>query len=88
MVWWFDLKTSATVWSFGTQNHRDGFLSWTSKPRGGGVIEPPLEMVHRLKINQGILDEARMHKHTYEAYKDMIKVEIKLLQLCLRFTRH
>jgi hypothetical protein len=25
-----------------------------------------------------------MHKHTYEAYKDMIKVEIKLLQLCLR----
>jgi hypothetical protein len=29
-----------------------------------------------------------MHKHTYEAYKDMIKVEIKLLQLCLRFTRH
>jgi hypothetical protein len=25
-----------------------------------------------------------MHKHTYEEYKDMIKVEIKLLQLCLR----
>jgi hypothetical protein len=25
-----------------------------------------------------------MHKHTYEAYKDMIKVDIKLLQLCLR----
>jgi hypothetical protein len=25
-----------------------------------------------------------MHKHTYEAYKDIIKVEIKLLQLCSR----
>jgi hypothetical protein len=25
-----------------------------------------------------------MNKHTYEAYKDMIKVEIKLIQLCLR----
>jgi hypothetical protein len=25
-----------------------------------------------------------MHKQTYEAYKDMIKVEIKLLQLVLR----
>jgi hypothetical protein len=34
-----------------------------------------------------ILDEARMHKHTYEAYKDMIKVEIKLLQLYLEITR-
>jgi hypothetical protein len=25
-----------------------------------------------------------MHKHTYKAYKDMIKVEIKLLQFYLR----
>jgi hypothetical protein len=25
-----------------------------------------------------------MHKHTYEAYKNMIKVEIKLLQLGLK----
>jgi hypothetical protein len=25
-----------------------------------------------------------MHKHTYEAYKDMIKVEIRLLQCYLR----
>jgi hypothetical protein len=23
-----------------------------------------------------------MHKHTYEAYKDIIKVEFKLLQFC------
>jgi hypothetical protein len=38
-------------------------------------------------MNRGILDEATMHKHTYEAYKDIIKVEIKLLQLCLRITR-
>jgi hypothetical protein len=28
-----------------------------------------------LKINRGILDEARMRKHTYEAYKDKFKVE-------------
>jgi hypothetical protein len=28
-----------------------------------------------------------MRKHTYEAYKDMIKVEIMLLQLYLRITR-
>jgi hypothetical protein len=27
----------------------------------------------------GILDKARMHKYTYEAYKDKIKVEIMLL---------
>jgi hypothetical protein len=26
-------------------------------------------------LDQGILDEARMHKHTYKAYKDKIKVE-------------
>jgi hypothetical protein len=32
-------------------------------------------VVHLLKINQGILDEARIHKRTYEAYKDKIKVE-------------
>jgi hypothetical protein len=38
-------------------------------------------------MNQGILDEARMHKHTYEAYKDMIKVEIILLQFVLEITR-
>jgi hypothetical protein len=31
--------------------------------------------VHLLKIDRGIVDEARMHKHTYEAYKDKIKVE-------------
>jgi hypothetical protein len=43
--------------------------------------------VHHLKIDLGILNKARMHKHTYEAYKDMIKVEIKLLQLCLEITR-
>jgi hypothetical protein len=35
----------------------------------------------------GILNEARIHKHTYESYKDMNKVEIKLLQLCLGITR-
>jgi hypothetical protein len=29
----------------------------------------------------------RMHKHTYEAYKDMIKIDIKLLQLGLNITR-
>jgi hypothetical protein len=28
-----------------------------------------------------------MHKQTYEAYKDMIKVDIKLLQLGLNITR-
>jgi hypothetical protein len=49
------------------------------------VIEPPLKSgVRRHKINRGILDEARMHKHTY---KIIIKVEIKLLQLCLEITR-
>jgi hypothetical protein len=52
------------------------------------VIEPSLKSgVHRLKINQGILDEARMHKHTYKAYRIIIKVEIQLLQLCLEMTR-
>jgi hypothetical protein len=40
--------------------------------------------VYRLKINRRILDKVRMHKHTYEAYKDITNVEIKLLQLCLR----
>jgi hypothetical protein len=30
-----------------------------------------------LKINRGILGEVRMLKHTYKAYKTMIKVEIK-----------
>jgi hypothetical protein len=40
--------------------------------------------VCRLKINWGILDAARMHKHSYEAYKDMIKVYIMLLQLYFR----
>jgi hypothetical protein len=44
------------------------------------VIEPPLKSgVRHLKINRGILDKARMHKHTYKAYRIMIKVEIKLL---------
>jgi hypothetical protein len=39
------------------------------------VTEPPQKWgVYRLKINREILDEARMSKHTYEAYKDMIKV--------------
>jgi hypothetical protein len=39
------------------------------------VTEPPQEWgVHHLKIDRGILDEARMHKHTYEAYKTKIKV--------------
>jgi hypothetical protein len=28
-------------------------------------------------IDRGILDEVRIHKHTYEAYKYMIKVKIK-----------
>jgi hypothetical protein len=52
------------------------------------MTEPPLKSgVHRLKINQGILNEAKMHKHTYKAYKIMIKIEIKLLQLCLDITR-
>jgi hypothetical protein len=31
-----------------------------------------------------ILDEARMHQTHIKAYKTMIKVEIKLLQLVLR----
>jgi hypothetical protein len=44
------------------------------------VTEPPQKWgVHHLKIDQGILDEVRIHKQTYETYKDMIKVEIKLL---------
>jgi hypothetical protein len=52
------------------------------------MTEPPQKWgVHHLKINREILDEARMHKHTYEAYKDMIKVEIMLLQLILEITR-
>jgi hypothetical protein len=53
------------------------------------VTEPPQKLgVCRLKINRGILDEARMHKHTYKAYKIRIKVnKIKLLQLCLEITR-
>jgi hypothetical protein len=56
---------------------------------GCPVKELPQKLgICRIKIYQGILDEVRMHKHTYEAYKDMIKVEIMLLELCLRFTRH
>jgi hypothetical protein len=52
------------------------------------VTEPPQKWgVRHLKINQGILEEARMLQLTYDAYKDMIKVEIKLLQLCLDITR-
>jgi hypothetical protein len=52
------------------------------------VTEPPMKCgVHHLKIDRGILDEARMDKHTYEAYKGMIKVAIKLLQLYLEITR-
>jgi hypothetical protein len=43
--------------------------------------------VHHLKIDWGIPDEARMHKHTYATYKDVIKVLIKLLHLCLENTR-
>jgi hypothetical protein len=35
MVCWFDHKTTATVWWFGTQNHYDSFLVWTSKRMGG-----------------------------------------------------
>jgi hypothetical protein len=53
------------------------------------VTEPPWKWgVCHLKIDRGILDEARMHKHTYKIYKDMIKVEIKLLQLCLEVIRY
>jgi hypothetical protein len=49
------------------------------------VTEPPKKWgVHHLKINRGILDKARVRKHTYEAYKDIIKVEIMLLQLVFR----
>jgi hypothetical protein len=45
------------------------------------VIESPQKwVVCHLKIDRWILDEARMHKHIYEAYKIMIKVLIKLLQ--------
>jgi hypothetical protein len=45
------------------------------------MIEPPHNQgICCIKIDRGILDEARMHNHTYEAYKDMIKVEIMLLQ--------
>jgi hypothetical protein len=52
------------------------------------MIEPPQKWgVRRLKIDQGILNEERMHKHTYKAHKDMIKVEMWLLQLCLEITR-
>jgi hypothetical protein len=37
------------------------------------VIEPPQKWgIHRLKIDWGILHKARMHKHTYEAYKTII----------------
>jgi hypothetical protein len=44
------------------------------------VTEPSLKSgVRRLKIDQGILDEARMNKHTCKAYKIMIKAGIKLL---------
>jgi hypothetical protein len=53
------------------------------------VTDPPLKsgVRRRLKINRGILDEVRMHKPTYQAYIIMIKVEIKLLQICLEITR-
>jgi hypothetical protein len=52
------------------------------------VTEPPLKSgVCHLKIDPVILDEARMHKHTCKAYIIMIKVGIKLLQLCLEITR-
>jgi hypothetical protein len=49
----------------------------------------PIEIqgIRRLKIDPGILNKVRMRKHAYEAYKDMIKIEIKLLQLCLKITR-
>jgi hypothetical protein len=43
--------------------------------------------VHHLKIDRGILDEARMHKDAYKSYKNMIKVEIQLLQLCLEIKK-
>jgi hypothetical protein len=52
------------------------------------VTEPPWKVgVRLLKMYRGILDEARIHKHTYEAYKDMINIEINLLQLYLEITR-
>jgi hypothetical protein len=44
------------------------------------VIAPPQKWgVHHLKIDRGILDEARMHKHARQAYKIMIKIKVKLL---------
>jgi hypothetical protein len=52
------------------------------------VIEPYKKWgVRRLKIDQRILDKARIRKHTYETCKDMIKIEIMLLHLCLKIIR-
>jgi hypothetical protein len=50
---------------------------------GGVYVIEPLQKggVRQLKIGQGILDEVRIHKQTSQAYKTMIKVEIKLLQV-------
>jgi hypothetical protein len=73
-----------------SQNHLSNERFITSRSIGGflRLIEPPQKRgVRLLKIDQGILDEARMCKHTYEAYKEKIKVEIMLLQICLRITR-
>jgi hypothetical protein len=55
-------------------------MMFTARCGPSAVTKPPQKWgVCRLKIDQGILDEARMHKNTYKAYKDMIKVEIMLL---------
>jgi hypothetical protein len=38
------------------------------------VTEPPPKLgVHHLKIDRGILNEARMHKHNTQAYDTMFK---------------
>jgi hypothetical protein len=42
-------------------------LAMTETPQKWGI--------RLLNIDRGILDEARLRKHTYEAYKDKIKVE-------------
>jgi hypothetical protein len=48
-------------------------LAMTETPQKWGI--------RLLNIDRGILDEARLRKHTYEAYKDKIKVENIIIAL-------
>jgi hypothetical protein len=82
------------TWPYGNQRQEWEHVEqeWRSERNydyyGSFVIESPKKWgVCHLKINRGIPNEARIPKHTYKAYRIMIKVEIKLLQLCLEITR-